>query len=80
VDREVNIIVSNARAEAEKIVAEGEAEYMRLLAESYSGVEREEFYSFMRGLDALKTSLTGNANKTVILDKDSLLARILVSP
>ena len=80
VDREVNIIVSNAKAEAEKIVAEGEAEYMRLLAESYSGPDREEFYSFMRGLDALKASFGGSGAKTVILDRDSLLARILVEP
>jgi membrane protease subunit HflC len=80
VDREVNIIVSNAKAEAEKIIAAGEAEYMRLLAESYSGTEREEFFSFMRGLDALKASLGGRGSKTVILDKDSLLARILVEP
>ena len=80
VDREVNIIVSNAKAEAEKIIAEGEAEYMRLLAEAYGGAEREEFFSFMRGLDALKASLGGSGPKTVILDKDSLLARILVGP
>ncbi|MCL2813041.1 MAG: protease modulator HflC [Oscillospiraceae bacterium] len=80
VDREVNIIVSNAKAAAEKIVAEGEAEYMRLLAESYSGPQREEFFSFMRGLDALKASLSGPGAKTVILDRDSLLARILVGP
>lgn len=80
VDREVNIIVSNAKADAEKIIAEGEAEYMRLLAESYSGPQREEFFSFMRGLDALKASLGGNGAKTVILDRDSLLARILVGP
>jgi len=80
VDREVNIIVSNAKAQAEKIIAEGEAEYMRLLAEAYGGTEREEFYSFMRGLDALKASFAGSGSKTVILDRDSLLARILVSP
>ena len=79
VDRETNITISNARAAAEKIIAEGEAEYMRLLAEAYSGAEREEFYNFMRGLDALKASLAGD-NKTVILDRDSLLAKILLAP
>jgi membrane protease subunit HflC len=79
VDKEVNIIVSDAKAKAEKIIAEGEAEYMRRLAEAYKGAEREEFYNFMRGLDALKASLNGK-DKTVILDKDSQLAKILIGP
>ena len=79
VDREANITVSDAKAKAEQIRAEGESEYMRLLAEAYRGDDREEFYNFMRGLDALKASLTGK-EKTVILDKDSILAQILISP
>lgn len=79
VDREANITISDAKAKAEKIRAEGEAEYMRLLAEAYQGDEREEFYNFMRGLEALKASLTGN-EKSVILDKDSIIAQILISP
>ena len=58
VDKEVNILVSNAEAEAAKLEAEGEAEYMRLL-------------------EALKKSLTGD-QKTVILDADSELAKILM--
>ena len=40
------------------------------------GTEKAEFYHFVRSLDALKASLTGG-NKTIILDKDSELARIL---
>ncbi|MCL2096113.1 MAG: protease modulator HflC [Oscillospiraceae bacterium] len=79
VDREANITVSDARARAEEIIAQGESEYMRLLAESYRGPGREDFYSFMRGLDAAKASVTGS-EKTLILDKDSLLARILIGP
>ena len=79
VDKRVNITVSDAKAQAEKIIAEGEAEYMRRLAEAYNTPEKEEFYSFIRGLDALKVSLEGS-DKTVILDKDSLLAQILISP
>jgi len=79
VDKNVNITVSDAEAAAKNIIAEGEAEYMRILAEAYNTPEREEFYNFMRGLEALKTSL-GGKNKTVILDKDSLLAQILVGP
>ena len=77
VDKQVNIMVSNAEAEAAKLEAEGEAEYMRLLAEAYNTPEKQEFYEFILALDALKISLNGE-NKTVILDKDSALAQILM--
>ena len=76
VDKEVNIIVSNAQAEAAKLEAEGEAEYMRLLAEAYNTQDKKEFYEFILALDALKQSLSGG-EKTVILDPDSELAKIL---
>ena len=77
VDKQVNIMVSNAEAEAAKLEAEGEAEYMRLLAEAYDTAEKKEFYEFTLALDALEKSLTGN-EKTVILDADSELAQILM--
>ena len=77
VDKQVNIMVSNAQAEAAKLEAEGEAEYMRLLAEAYNTKDKKEFYEFMLALDALKQSLTGD-EKTVILDRDSELAKILM--
>ena len=77
VDKQVNIIVSNAQAEAAKLEAEGEAEYMRLLAEAYNSPDKKEFYEFTLALDALKSSLTGE-EKTVILDEDSELAKILM--
>ena len=77
VDKQVNIIVSNAEAEAAKLEAEGEAEYMRLLAEAYNTADKKEFYEFTLALDALEKSLTGN-EKTVILDGDSELAQILM--
>jgi len=76
VDKQVNIIVSNAQAEAAKLEAEGEAEYMRLLAEAYNTKDKKDFYEFTLALDALKQSLTGE-EKTIILDKDSELAKIL---
>ena len=76
VDKQVNIIVSNAQAEAAKLEAEGEAEYMRMLAKAYDAADKKEFYEFTLALDALKKSLTGN-EKTIILDKDSDLAKIL---
>ena len=76
VDKQVNILVSNAEAEAAKLVAEGEAEYMRLLAEAYDSPEKKAFYEFTLALDALEKSLTGD-EKTVILDGNSALAKIL---
>ena len=77
VDKQVNILVSNAKAEAAKLEAEGEGEYMRMLAEAYQTKDQQEFYEFTRALDALKESLTGE-EKTVILVKDSKLGQILM--
>ena len=76
VDKQVNIIVSNAEAEAAKLEAEGEAEYMRMLAEAYNSPDKKDFYEFILALDALKQSLNGS-EKTIILDADSDLAQIL---
>ena len=77
VDKQVSIIVSNAEAEAAKLEAEGEAEYMRMLAAAYDTNDKKDFYEFTLALEALKKSLTGN-EKTVILDGDSELAQILM--
>ena len=76
VDKQVNIIISNAQAEAAKLEAEGEAEYMRMLADAYDSADKKDFYEFTIALDALKKSLTGD-EKTIILDADSALAQIL---
>ena len=76
VDKQVNIIISDATAEAARIEAEGEAEYMRLLAEAYNTDDKKDFYEFTRALDALKASLNGD-EKTVILGADSILGQIL---
>ena len=76
VDKQVNIIISNAEAEAAKLEAEGEAEYMRMLAQAYDSKDKKEFYEFILALDALKQSLKGG-EKTIILDADSELAQIL---
>lgn len=74
-DREVTIMISEAEKQAEILIAEGEAEYMRILSEAYSDPSRTEFYSFVRSLDAIKISMTGD-NKTLILSSDSPIARI----
>ena len=76
VDKQVNIIVSNAEAEAAKLEAEGEAAYMQMLADAYDSDDKKDFYEFNLALDAMKKSL-GQGEKTVILGKDSALAKIV---
>lgn len=75
-DREVSVLISEAKAKAEKIRAEGEAEYMKILSEAYNDASKADYYNYIRSLDALKISLKGS-NKTIILNEDSELARIL---
>ena len=74
-DRDVTVMLSEAEKQAEILIAEGEAEYMRILSDAYSDPSRTEFYSFVRSLDALEVSMTGG-NKTLILSPDSPIARI----
>ncbi len=74
-NKEVQVKVAEAEAEAAKIEAEGEAEYMRILSEAYNEPDKAEFYNFIRGLDSLE-ALSGD-NKTIILDKNSELAKLL---
>ena len=74
-DKNVAITLSEAEKTAAILIAEGEAEYMRILSEAYADESKQEFYSFVRSLDALKTSMKGN-NKTVILSPDSPIAEI----
>lgn len=74
-DKEVAIKISDAKKQAEILEAEGEQEYMKILAQAYGEEDRSEFYSFVRSLDALKTSMKGE-DKTVILSADSPIAQI----
>ena len=75
-DKEVSIMLSEANAQAEQTVAEGEAEYMKILSDAYSDTSRSEFYSFVRSLDAARESLQGSDDKTLILPADSPLAQV----
>ena len=74
-DKEVTIMLSEAEKQAEILKAEGEAEYMKILSEAYADESKTDFYSFVRSLDALEASMTGD-NKTVILSEDSPIAQI----
>jgi len=74
-DKEVAIMIANANAEAEQIIAAGEAQYMQTLSAAYNDAGKSAFYSFVRALDAAKLSLVGG-NKTLILSPDSPLVQI----
>lgn len=74
-DNEISIMLSKAEAEAEKTIAEGEAEYMRIISQAYSDQSRSDFYTFVRALDAAKVMMQGK-NKTLILSADSPIAQI----
>ena len=71
------IIKADAEKEAAKIEAEGESEYMKTLQEAYNTADKADFYNFLRGLDALETSLKSSEDNTIILNKDSEIVRIL---
>lgn len=75
-DRSVKETIAKAEAEAEKIKAEGEAKYMQILSEAYNDESKADFYNYVRSLDSIKASLKGK-DKTIILNADSELARIL---
>ncbi|MDI9509078.1 MAG: protease modulator HflC [Bacillota bacterium] len=74
-DKEIEISISTAKTQAARIIAEGEAEYMRVLSEAYSDTSKSEFYTFIRSLDAARASLNGE-DKTLILSSDSPIAQI----
>ena len=74
-DKEVSILLSEANAKADQLVAEGEAEYMRILSEAYNDTDKADFYLFVRSLDALKLSMSGDG-KTIVLDDSSPIAQI----
>lgn len=73
--KEVSVMKSEAKAEAEKIKAEGEAQYMQILSNAYNDASKADFYNFVRSLDAAKAALK-NGNNTLILDKSSPMAQI----
>lgn len=74
-DKNIAISISDAETQAAKIIAEGEAEFMRVLSSAYSNSSRSEFYTFIRSLEAAKASLSGS-DKTLILSEDSPISQI----
>ena len=74
-DKSVQITLSEANARAEKLKAEGEAEYMRILSEIYDTPAEADFYEYMRALDMAQNALK-NGNKTLVVSSDSPIAQI----
>ena len=74
-DAEVAVMISEAQAQADAIIAEGEAEYMSILSAAYNDEDKADYYLFILQLDTLKEAVT-NGNTTIILDGDSPIAQI----
>ena len=76
-DKQASIIISAAKAESEKITGEAEAEYMRIMSEAYDSPEKQEFYEFIRSLEAAKISMS-DGKKILILPANSVIGRVFV--
>lgn len=74
-DAEVSVMLSEAQATADSTIAEGEAEYMKILSEAYNDESKADFYLFSLQLDTIRESIT-NGNTTIFLDKNSPMAQI----
>lgn len=77
-DKEIAVMTAEADKQAAILEAQGESEYMKTLQNAYNTEDKAAFYNYTRSLDALKASLKGD-NKTIILDRDSEIAKILYS-
>lgn len=75
-DRQVAVMKAEAEKNAAIAIAEGESSYMSILSAAYDTEDKEKFYTFLRGLDALKLSLSGD-EKTIVLDRESPLVKAL---
>lgn len=74
-DEQETIILAQAQKQADTIIAEGQAEYMRILSDAYNDENKADFYRFVRQLDAIKASLK-NGNNKIVLDKTSPIAEL----
>lgn len=74
-DEQTTVILAQAQKTADTTIAEGEAEYMKILSQAYNDESKADFYSFVRQLDAVKATLK-NGENTIVLDKDSPIAKL----
>lgn len=78
-DKDIQLLLANAEKQAAITVAEGEEEYMKILQDAYNSEEKADFYTYIRKLDALKASLSGNGEKKLVIGTDSELFDILTT-
>lgn len=74
-DEQEVVIKAQAQKQADTLIAEGQAEYMRILSDAYNDPEKADFYSFVRQLDAMEKSFKNKGGK-IVLDKDSPIAEL----
>ncbi len=74
-NEQVTVLLAQAQKQADTIIAEGEAQYMKILSNAYNDEAKADFYRFVRQLDAVKATL-GNGENTIVLDKDSPIAQL----
>ena len=74
-NEQVTVLLAQAEKQAATLVAEGEAEYMKILSEAYNDESKADFYGFVRQLDAVKATLK-NGDNTIVLDNDSPIAEL----
>ncbi|MEY8517350.1 protease modulator HflC [Lachnospiraceae bacterium 29-84] len=74
-DEKTTVILAKAQKTADTTIAEGEAEYMKILSNAYNDKKKADFYGFVRQLDAMKLTLKKQGN-TIVLDKDSPIAEL----
>ena len=78
VDSRVRIMLSDAKTEAAKLEAEGNAEYYRILADAYNSSDSaREFYQYIIGINSLRESLANGG--TIVIDENSPLYEIIVN-
>ena len=74
-NEQVTVLLAQAQKQVDTTIAEGEAEYMKILSNAYNDESKADFYGFVRQLDAVKATLKEGEN-TIVLDKDSPIAEI----
>ena len=67
-ERELDLIQSDAYRRAQDIIGQGDAEAARIYAQAYGA--DPEFYSFVQTLEAYKQTMQGNANLLLTTDSD----------
>lgn len=75
-DKTVTVTLADAKATSDKLIAEGEAEYMRILSQAYNDPEKASFYEFTISLDTAKIAFEEGDDNTLILNSNSPIAQI----